>query len=99
MATDAHPRSMQRSQAVPRLELVEDNGTAGGRSVASHRSPASGVGLRPGNRTDCARQGSAAFISIMILVPMVLMVVVLGFFATGSAQAAGPAAVSLPSIP
>lgn len=65
-----------------KLALVEENGMFGKRSV---------VGSRLGKRADRARYWPAVLIS-MIVVPML---VVLGFYATISAQAAGPAPVDL----
>src|SRR4030043_229476 len=50
------------------------------------------VESRPGKRADRARRWPAMLISMMIVVPMI---VVLGFYATISAQAAGPLAVDL----
>ena len=50
------------------------------------------VGSRLGKRADRARRWPAMLISMMIVVPMI---VVLGFYATISAQAAGPLAVDL----
>src|SRR4030065_273516 len=50
------------------------------------------VGSRLGKRADRARRWPAMLISMMIVVPMI---VVLGFYATISAQAAGPAPVDL----
>jgi hypothetical protein len=65
-----------------KLALVESNGIVGKRPV---------VGSRLGKRADRARFWPAVLIS-MIVVPML---VVLGFYATISAQAAGPAPVDL----
>ena len=65
-----------------KLALVEENGMFGKRSV---------VGSRLGKRADRARYWPAILIS-MIVVPTI---VVLGFYAMISAQAAGPAPVDL----
>jgi hypothetical protein len=65
-----------------KLALVEENGIVGKRSV---------VGSRLGKRADRARFWPAVLIS-MIVVPMF---VVMAFYATVSAQAAGPAPVDL----
>jgi hypothetical protein len=74
-----------------KLALVEDNGMVGKHSVAYHGRSASIVGSRHGKRAYRARYWSAILIS-MIVVPMI---VVLGFYATISAQSAGPAPVDL----
>jgi len=74
------------------LVLVEDDDMIGENSIARYGKSALAVGPRLGKRADCTRRWSATLISIMIVVPMI---VVLGFYATGSAQAAGPASVDL----
>ena len=74
-----------------KLALVEKNGMVGDSSVAYHGRSAPIVGSRLGKRGVRGRQLSAVLIS-MIVVPMI---VVIGFFAMVSSQAAGPAAVDL----
>ena len=75
------------------MALVEKNGMVGDRSDASNGRSASIVRSRLGKGADRARYWPAMLIS-MIVIPMV---VVLGFYATIPAQAAGPAPVDLGS--
>ena len=79
---------MQDIQGSAKLTPIEDNGMVGKRSVAYDGRPASIAGSRLAKRADRARRWPAMLISMMIVVPMI---VVLGFYATISAQAAGPA--------
>ena len=74
------------------MTLVEENGMVGNRVVAYHGRSASLVGSRFGKRSDRSRYWPVMLISMMIVVPMI---VVLGFFATVTSQAAGPAIVNL----
>lgn len=74
------------------MALAEDEDMIAENSVARYGRSAFAVGPRLGKREDYARRWSATLISIMIIVPMIA---VLGFYATGPAQADGPAPVSL----
>lgn len=74
------------------MTLVRDDDMIGEESVTLEGKSALAVGPRFGKRAYRARRWSATLISIMIVVPMI---VALGVYATGAAQAAGPAPVSL----
>ena len=74
------------------MEHVENSGMIGKSLVANHGRSASIVGSRFGKRADRSRRWPVMLISMMLVVPMI---VVLGFFAAVSSQAAGPSIVNL----
>ena len=74
-----------------KLARVENSGMVGNRSVAYHGRSASIVGSRHGKRTHRAQYWPALVASMIVI----SMVVVLGFFASISGRAAGPAIVNL----
>src|SRR4030042_4166942 len=86
-------QTRQNNEESVKLALVEENSMVGDRSDACNGRSVSIVRSRLGKRADRARYWPALLI-YMIVIPMV---VVLGFYATIPAQAAGPAPVDLGS--